>query len=67
MRLSRIWRILQIKEDVIHQGQMPTPSEICRILYVLQKPNLVIAWLFIQNIFKHLKEKMSSLLFANLK
>ena len=35
MRLSRIWRILQIKEGVIHRGRRPrwiTPSEICRIL-----------------------------------
>ena len=34
MRLSRIWRILQIKESVIHKGRRPrwiTPSEICRI------------------------------------
>ena len=33
MRLSRIWRILQIKMGVIHRGQRPrwiTPSEICR-------------------------------------
>ena len=34
MRLSRIWRILQIKEGVIHPEWRPrwiTPSEICRI------------------------------------
>ena len=34
MRLSRIWRILQIKEGVIHRGRRPrwiTPSEICRM------------------------------------
>ena len=46
MRLSRIWRILQIKEDVIHRGRRPrwiTPSEICRILHILRKPNSIIA------------------------
>ena len=32
MRLSRIWRILQIKE-----------VEICRILHILRKPNSIIA------------------------
>ena len=43
MRLSRIWRILQIKEGVIHRGRRPkwiTPS----------------ALLFIQNIYSFLKE-----------
>ena len=56
MRLSRIWRILQIKEGVIHRGRRPrwiTPSEICRILHILRKPN---ALLFIQNISPFLKE-----------
>ena len=54
MRLSRIWRILQIKEAVIHRGRRPrwiTPSEISRILHILRKPNSIIALLFIQNIF----------------
>ena len=35
MRLSRIWRMFQIKEGVINRGRRPwwiTPSEICRIL-----------------------------------
>ena len=44
MRLSRIWRILQIKEGVIHRGRRPrwiTPSEICRILHILRKPNSI--------------------------
>ena len=53
MRLSRIWRILQIKEGVIHRGRRPqwiTPSEICRILPILWKPNSIIALWFIQNI-----------------
>ena len=52
MRPSRIWRILQIKEGVIHRGRWPrwiTPSEICRILHILRKPNSIIALLFIQN------------------
>ena len=59
MRLSRIWRILQIKEGVIHRGRRPrwiTPSEICRILHFLRKPNSIIALLFIQNIYSFLKE-----------
>ena len=53
MRLSSIWRILQVEESVIHRGQRPrwiTPSEICRILHILRKPNSIIALLFIQNI-----------------
>ena len=49
MRLSRIWRILQISEGVI------TPSEICWILHILRKPNSIIALLFIQNISSFLK------------
>ena len=59
MRLSRIWRILQIKEGVIHRGRRPrwiTPSEIYRILHILQKPNSIIALFFIQNNFSFLKE-----------
>ena len=59
MRLSRIWRILQIKEGVIHRGRRPrwlTPSEICRILHILRKPNSIIALLFIQTIYSFLKE-----------
>ena len=59
MRLSRIWRILQIKEGVIHRGRKPrwiTPSKICRILHILRKPNSIIALLFIQNVSSFLKE-----------
>ena len=44
LRLSRIWRILQIKESVIHRGQMPrwiTLFEICWILHILRKPNSI--------------------------
>ena len=33
-----------------------TPSEISRILHILQKPNSIIALLFIQNISSFLKE-----------
>ena len=47
MRLSRIWIILQIKEGVIHRGRRPrwiTPSEICRILHILPKPNSIIVY-----------------------
>ena len=54
----RIWRILQIKEGVIHRRRRPrwiTPSEICRILHILRKPNSIIALLFIQNISSFLR------------
>ena len=50
---------LQIKEGVIHRGRRPRwrrPSEICRILHILRKPNSIIASLFIQNIPLFLKE-----------
>ena len=59
MRLSTIWRILQIKEDVILRGRRPrwiAPSEICKILHFLRKPNSIIALLFMQNISPFLKE-----------
>ena len=59
MRLSRIWRILQIKEVVIHRGRRPrsiTPSEICKILHILRKPNSIITLLSIQNISSFSKE-----------
>ena len=56
MRLSRIKRILQIKEGVIHRGRWITSSEICRIFHILQKPNSIIALLFIQNISLFLNE-----------
>ena len=62
MRLSRIWRILQIKEGVIHRGRRPrwiTPSEICRILHIIRKPNSIIALLFIQNVSPFLTEGVS--------
>ena len=52
MRPSRIWRILQIKEGVIHRGRRPrwiTLSEICRILHILRKANSIIALLFINS------------------
>ena len=52
MRLSRISRIKQIEEGVIHRGRRPRwikPSEICLILHILRKPNSLIALLFIQN------------------
>ena len=42
----RIWRILQIKEGVVHRGRGPrwiTPSEIYRILHILQGYRMVFA------------------------
>ena len=68
MRLSRIWRILQIKEGVIHRGRRPrwvTPSEICRILHILRKPNSIIALLFIQNIPHFWLVKTASIIHHN--
>ena len=59
MRLSRIWRILQIKEGAIHRGRRPswiTPSVICRIIHILRKPSSINALLFIQNISPFLNE-----------
>ena len=50
---SRIWRILQISEGVIHLGLRPlwiTPSLICRILHILRKPNSILAK-YLLNIF----------------
>ena len=44
MKLS-MWRIKQIRESVIDRGRRPrwiTPSEICRILHILRKPNSII-------------------------
>ena len=57
MRLSRIWRILQIKEDVIHRGRRPrwrAPSEICSILHILRKPNSIIKQLLLYYSSKYL-------------
>ena len=56
MKLSRIWRILQIKE---------TWSKICIIHHILWKLNSIALLFNIQNIFKLLKEKMSSLFFCS--
>ena len=56
MRLGRIWRILQIKKGVAHRGRRLgwiTPSETCRILLIIRKPNSIIALLFIQHLFKN--------------
>ena len=63
MRLSRIWRILQIKEGVIQRGRRPrwiTPSEVCRILHILWKANSIIALLFIQNNYLFVLKGVSS-------
>ena len=57
MRLSKIWRVLHIKEGIINRSRRPrwiTSSKICRILHILLKPNSISALLFIQN--KLLKE-----------
>ena len=52
IRLSRIWRILQMKEGAIHQARRPwciTPPFIFRILHILRKPNSIIVLLFLRN------------------
>ena len=67
MRLSRIWKILQQGYPeglkVIHRGRGPkwiTPTEIGRILHILQKPNSIIALLFIQ-IFPRSQRRFANL------
>ena len=53
MGLSRMWRIMQIEEDLIYRGWGPrwTKShEICIVLHIIRKPNLIIVLWFIQNI-----------------
>ena len=52
MRLSILWRVMEIKEGVIRLGlgsQRITPSEISIILHLMRKPNSIIVLLFIQN------------------
>ena len=52
MRLSILWRIVEIEESVIRRGRRPrriTPSEISIILHMIRKPNSITALLFIQN------------------
>ena len=52
MRLSILWRIMEIEEGVIRRGRRPTritPSEISIILHMIRKPNSIIVLLFIQN------------------
>ena len=44
LRRSMMWRILQIEEDAIEWDRIPrwiTSSEICIILHIIRKPNLV--------------------------
>ena len=68
MRLSRIWRILQIKEGVIHRGLRPrwkTSSEICRTLDILPKPNSVSALLFITGASQRLEPVIKNSLFLS--
>ena len=51
MRLSILWRIMEIEEGVIHRGRGPrriTPSEISIILHMIRKPNSITVVLFIQ-------------------
>ena len=47
MRLSRMWRIMQIEETV-----WITASEICVILHIIRKLDSIIVLLFIPNISK---------------
>ena len=48
IRLSVIWKIMQIKEGVRSWGT--TPSEISVILHIIRKPNAIIVLFFIQSI-----------------
>ena len=52
MRLSILWRIMEIEEGVIRWLRRPrriTPSEISTILHVIRTPTSIIVLLFIQN------------------
>ena len=52
MRLSILWRIMEIEEGVIRRGRRPrriTPSSISIILHRIRKPNSITVLLFIQN------------------
>ena len=52
MRLSILWRIMEIEEGVFRRGRRPrriTPSEISIILRMIRKPNSITVLLFIQN------------------
>ena len=51
MRLSILWRIMEIEEGVIRRGRTPrriTPSEISIIVHMIRKPNSIIVLLFFQ-------------------
>ena len=51
MRLSILWRIMEIGERVIRRGRWPrriTLSEILIILHMIRKPNSITVLLFIQ-------------------
>ena len=52
MRLSILWRIIEIENGVIRRVRRPrriTPSEISTILHMMRQPNSIIVLLFIQN------------------
>ena len=47
MRLSILWRIMEIEEGVIRRGRRPrriTPSEISIIFHMIRKPNSIIVY-----------------------
>ena len=47
MRLSNLWRIMEIEEGVIRRRRRPrriTPSEMSIILHMIQKPNSIIVY-----------------------
>ena len=47
IRLSRMWRIMQIEGDVI-QTRWITSSKICTALHIIRQPNSIFVLLFIQ-------------------
>ena len=52
IRLSILWRMIEMEEGVIRRARRPrriTPSEISTILHMMRKPNSIIVLLFIQN------------------
>ena len=65
MSLSRILRIRQIEEGVIHLGLLAS-SEISLILHILRMPNSLITLLFIQN-YSLCKNKLNVKTFVEVK
>ena len=53
MRLSILWRIMEIREGVIRRGDNTLRDKISIIYHIIWKPNSIIALLFIYLFIKH--------------